>query len=215
MLGFHHHIRDWHHRRIARGDDSAGAPTNCISQYISQGRADCGHLVPSPCPAVGLRLALPQIIHGSISTSHRCCRVIFSWHTATQSDHNTLPFFTRNKSAPARGIWRLLPRLSTARPQTLCSPFQTSRLHPPPSSYPLGDAFLGRRWWDDPKVLLERDILLGPDHDKATEYVAQKGINSSASSARPLPKSKTSNVPLSATTPTLPPCQNLSRLAPP
>ena len=88
--GFHHHIRDWHHRRIARGDHSAGATTNCTSQYTSQDRADWRHPVPSPCPAFGLRLTLPQIIHGSTSTSHSRRRIIFPWHTAIQPDHITL-----------------------------------------------------------------------------------------------------------------------------
>ena len=33
---------------------------------------------------------------------------------------------------------------------------------------------VGRRKWDDPEVLMECDILLGPDGDKAREYVMKK-----------------------------------------
>jgi hypothetical protein len=38
----------------------------------------------------------------------------------------------------------------------------------------LGDALLGRRRWDDPEVLADRDVLLGPDDDAAKRYVEQK-----------------------------------------
>jgi hypothetical protein len=38
--GFHNHIREWHQRRIARGEDSAGTTTNCNAQYHPQDRAE-------------------------------------------------------------------------------------------------------------------------------------------------------------------------------
>jgi hypothetical protein len=38
--------------------------------------------VPRPCPAYGLRLTRPEIIHGSTLTSNRTRRVIYTWLTA-------------------------------------------------------------------------------------------------------------------------------------
>ena len=40
-----------------------------------------------------------------------------------------------------------------------------------PSSSALSDALIGRRSWDDPEVLLERDILLGTDVQASYDYV--------------------------------------------
>jgi hypothetical protein len=69
--------------------------------------------------------------------------------------------------APARGVGGDIPTHSVP-------PFRFPASIVLPSSYPLGDALLGRRRWDDPEVLLERDILLGPDHAAAKQYVEQK-----------------------------------------
>ena len=38
----------------------------------------------------------------------------------------------------------------------------------------MGDALLARRRWDVPEVILERNILLGPDDDLALNYVQEK-----------------------------------------
>jgi hypothetical protein len=69
--------------------------------------------------------------------------------------------------APARGVGGEIPTHSVP-------PFRFPASLVLPSSYPLGDALLGRRRWDDPEVLLERDILLGPDHARAKQYVTEK-----------------------------------------
>jgi hypothetical protein len=42
-----------------------------------------------------------------------------------------------------------------------------------PSSSALSDALIGRRSYDDPEVLMERDILLGHDKDAAQQYINQ------------------------------------------
>jgi hypothetical protein len=175
--GFHKHIREWHQRRVHRGDDSAGATTNCNTQGRRQDRAEWGHPVPRPCPAYGLRLTRPEIIHGSTRTSDRPRRVIYTWLTGILPDHlalenpRTLDWQQvadchRGLEAPSRGVGGDIPTHSLP-------PFRFPASIVLPSSYPLGDALIGRRKWDDPEVLSQRDILLGPDHHLALTFVKQ------------------------------------------
>ena len=47
------------------------------------------------------------------------------------------------------------------------------------SAYALGDALLGRRTWDEEEVLMERNVLLGPNDNTANnlvEKVRQRGV---------------------------------------
>jgi len=69
--------------------------------------------------------------------------------------------------APARGVGGEIPTHSVP-------PFRFPASILLEYSYALGNALVGRRRWDDPEVLMERDILLGPDVDKAREYVMKK-----------------------------------------
>jgi len=118
--GFHHHIQQWHERRIARGEDSAGTTTNCSTQYRTEDRNDWGPPVPRPCPEFGLRLTRPEIIHGSTLSSNSRRRVIYAWHTGIGSDHLTLEnpgtldwqqvaACHRDMEAPARGVGGDIP----------------------------------------------------------------------------------------------------------
>ncbi len=176
--GFHRHIHEWHKRRVTRGEDSTGTTTNCNHQYRPEDRTEWGTPVACPCPAFGLRLTRPEIIHGSTPKCCRRRRVIYAWHTGIQSDHLTLEnpgtlnwegvaACHRDLEAPARGVGGEIPTHSVP-------PFRFPAAIYLESSYPLGDALLARRRWDDPEVVLERNILLGPDHDLALNYVEEK-----------------------------------------
>jgi hypothetical protein len=176
--GFHNHIQEWHQHYIIRGEDSAGTTTNCNTQYSSQDRADFGYPVARPCPAYGLTLTRPEIIHGSPPTSDPTRRVIYTWLTGILPDHLTLekpgtPNWQevaachRDMEAPTRGVGGDTPKHSVP-------PFRFPASVTLLSSYPLGDALLGRRKWDDPEVLMERNILLGPDDARAKQYVDEK-----------------------------------------
>jgi hypothetical protein len=176
--GFHHHIHLWHQRRIARGQDSAGHTTNCSQQYRSEDRADWGHPVPSPCPAFGLRITRPEIIHGSTATSSHRRRVIFPWYTGIQADHLTLetPGMLNWEQIAAchRDLQAPVKTVNGETPKHSLPPFRFPAAIHLESSYPLGDALIGRRRWDDPEVLIERNILLGPYDAIAFAYVQSK-----------------------------------------
>jgi len=176
--GFHRHIQSWHERRDDRGKHSAATTTDCSSRYRQEHRAIWGPPVAQPCPAFGLRLTRPEIIHGSTTTAPRRRRVIYTWHTGIHPDHLTLEnpgnldwnevaACHRDLEAPVRGVGGEMPTHSVP-------PFRFPAALLMESSYALGDALLGRRKWNDPEVLLERDILLGADDNKANQYIAEK-----------------------------------------
>jgi len=73
----------------------------------------------------------------------------------------------RDLEAPAKTVNGEIPKYSLP-------PFRFPAAINLGSSYPLGDALIARRRWDDPEVLAERDILFGPDDQLALAYVQTK-----------------------------------------
>ena len=175
--GFHRHIQEWHRRRIDRRDDSSGTTTNCSQTYLPEDRRELGYPVPRSAPKLGFRVTLPQIIHGSTPISTKPRRVIYTWLSGVEEDLQTfenkgtldwdqVSACHRNLEAPARGVGGDIPTHSVP-------PFRFPASLVLESSSALGDALVARRRWDDPEVLSERDILFGPDHEKAGAYVRQ------------------------------------------
>ncbi|KAI9770494.1 MAG: hypothetical protein M1839_003175 [Geoglossum umbratile] len=174
--GFHHHIHEWHKRLIDRGEDTAGFTTNCSAAYRAQDRRDWGEPVPMPCPALGLRLTRPEIIHGSTPHSYRRRRSLFAWHTGIDDTHikldlkgtlswNDLATCHRDLEAPSREPSGQAPRYGLPG-------FRFPGSIIVGSSSAIGDALVGRRKWTDPQVLQERDILLGDNNKAAHSYVS-------------------------------------------
>ncbi|KAI9781623.1 MAG: hypothetical protein M1839_005840 [Geoglossum umbratile] len=174
--GFHHHIHEWHKGLIDRGEDTAGYTNNCSAAYRAQDRKDWGELVPMPCPALGLRLTRPEIIHGSTPHSYRRRRSLFAWHTGIDDTHtkldlkgtlswNDLATCHRDLEAPSREPSGQAPRYGLPG-------FRFPGSIIVGSSSAIGDALIGRRKWTDPQVLQERDILLGDNNKAAHSYVS-------------------------------------------
>ncbi|KAI9777789.1 MAG: hypothetical protein M1839_008584 [Geoglossum umbratile] len=175
--GFHHQIHEWHKRLIDRGEDTAGFTTNCSAAYRAQDRRDWGEPVPMPCPALGLRLTRPEIIHGSTPHSYRRRRSLFAWHTGIDNTHteldlkgtlswNNLATCHRDLEAPSREPSGQAPRYGLPG-------FRFPGSIIVGSSSAIGDALVGRRKWTDPQVLQERDILLGDNNEDAHSYVSR------------------------------------------
>ncbi|KAH0545339.1 hypothetical protein FGG08_000638 [Glutinoglossum americanum] len=173
--GFHHHIRDWHKRLIDRGEDTAGFTTNCSAAYRVQDRKDWGEPIPMPCPALGLRLTRPEIIHGSTPRSYRRRRSLFAWYTGIDDTHtsldmkgtlswNDLAACHRDLEAPSREPSGQAPRYGLPG-------FRFPGSVITRSSSAIGDVLVGRRKWTDPQAMRERDILLGSDDAAARSYV--------------------------------------------
>ncbi|KAH0536266.1 hypothetical protein FGG08_006845 [Glutinoglossum americanum] len=53
ILSFHHHIKEWHARRLGCGKDLAGFTTNCSTSYRTEDRRDWGEPEPASYPAFG------------------------------------------------------------------------------------------------------------------------------------------------------------------
>src|SRR5579859_1770244 len=174
---FHRHIHEWHKRRIERGEDSGGTTTNCNTQYRREDRTDWGPPVPSPCPAYGLRMTRPEIIHGSTGSCDRRRRVIYAWLTGIEEDELSLDNADmldweqvaachRDLEAPGRGV-------SGDRPSHSLPPFRFPGAIYMESAYAIGDALLGRRKWMDEEAIKQRDIVLGDDDELARRFIAE------------------------------------------
>ena len=175
VKGFHRYLRAWHNRLLQRGWKGGGPTTNCSSAYCAEDRAEWGDPVGVPCTAWGVRITLPQLIHGSTPVSKRRRRTILLWFMCIGADHEQLE---------VEGClgWSEVRRCHLDLEVPLRDPSGYGhRLGAPKerfagsvvlgSSSALGDALVGRRKWTDPEVIRERDTLLGSDSTVALKYV--------------------------------------------
>lgn len=171
--GFHHHIRDWYACARTRDKRRVGATTNCNAIYRKEDEGRWGAPAPQPCGAFGLRVTLPTLIHGSTPWSDRRRRSLFAWHTAIGDDHETL-------TDTGAMSWSQLAACHRDMRIPAREPSGGAPLHRVPDWVfpgglvldrvsPLAGALVGARRWTDPAVLQERDILLGPDDERARE----------------------------------------------
>lgn len=173
--GFHHHIKDWFLKVVARGQSSTGFTTNCSSTYNKEDQETWGKPQPTPCSAFSLRITRPDIIHGSTNQAPTRRRTLFAWYKALDDDHNLF-----------KGTGKLTWSDVAACHRDLMIPSEEPSgqqlKHPlPKESFPgavalpslsyLGDALIGRRKWKDPWVMVERERLLGKHHKEACCYV--------------------------------------------
>ena len=175
--GFHLQIHEWQRMLNAGGiKRSQGATTDCSSTvYTSEHRQIWGEPKPLPCKKGDVRMTLPSVIHGSTAVSHRRRRCIFSWHMGIKDDGETLELDdlpTVSELARChrdRRIPRCQPNGAKLRHSAINEPFPPTTLIS--GVYPVGDALLGLRSWDDHEVLEERNVLLGPDRKAAMRHV--------------------------------------------
>jgi len=173
--GFHEHIRAWFLRLQQRGWKGSGPTTNCSSAYQAEDRAEWGEPVGLPCPAWGIRITLPQLIHGSTPVSRQRRRTVLPWYTHIDANHEKLEIpgclswseirqCHLDLEVPGRDPSGYGPRLGAPKER-----FGGSVVLGSTSA--LGDALVGRRKWTDVEVIRERNILLGPDSDAAQNYI--------------------------------------------
>ena len=188
-------VHKWYAGIVKRGQNKSGTTTDASKRYLSQDREKFGKPIPAPCPAGGVRLTRPDIIHGSTSKMPRQRRVLYSWHTAIQQDLKTLEIPGQltwdeisnchlNMVAPTRGVGG--EAITHSLP-----PYRFPAAIAMESVSPLCDALIGRRNWNDPEVLMERDIVLGDDDGAALEYISrtrEKLLNSFMVAASKLEK---------------------------
>ncbi len=174
--GFHRWIAEWWARVVERRENRDGYTTNAKNIYTAQDQQDFGRLVPVPCKRGTIRISRPEILHGSTAVANKRRRIVFVGHYGIQTDHETLDldeaerwtelvkchqaFVTPRKSTSGEGFRYGRPTF-TFRGVTKLN--HTSNV---------GDAMVGARRWDDPRVMKERDILLGADDEAALRMVA-------------------------------------------
>jgi len=181
VLGFHRFIRQWANRLLERGDIEkgfTGHSTNCNQIYRSQDQRDFGNHTPTPCPAFGLRITRPDVIHGSTSGSIKRRRSAFAWFSGVKDDHSTLDGTGTMTWGQVANCHRdhAIP-LHEPSGQQLRHAQKYYNLFPATvgidSTSALGDALIGRRKWTDPAVLRDRNIVLGNDDEKARWFIQE------------------------------------------
>jgi len=173
--GFHKYATQWYERLIKRGTEPTGTTTNAVKLYLPEDEKSFGSFVPQVCKPGDVRITRPEIIHGSTpnATIHR--RVIYPWFTGIREDHHTLEIpgqlswsevaaCHRDMLAPRRGVGGNTVSFS-------CPVYRFAAGIHMPSSSALSDALIGRRSWEDPEVLYERDVLLGSDPKASQTYI--------------------------------------------
>jgi len=175
--GFFRHAEEWHNRTVSRDRCATnGVTTDASKNYLPEDERDFGRAIPMPCPAFGVRITRPDMIHGSTSKASRRRRVIYPWYTSIKADHSTLERpgqltweeisqSHRDLEAPLRGVGG--DQVTRDRPA-----YRFPAALSMNSSSPLCDALIGRRRWDDPSVLVERDMVLGDNDAVARSYVS-------------------------------------------
>ena len=162
---------------VKLGQNQSGTTTDSKKRYLHHDRKKFGQSIPAPCPSSGVRLTRPDIIHGSTSKMPRRRRVLYSWHTAIQTDLKTLEIPGQltwdevsnchlNMVAPTRGVGG--EAITHSLP-----PYRFPAAIAMESVSPLCDTLIGRRNWNDIEVFMERDIILGEDDAAALEYISQ------------------------------------------
>jgi hypothetical protein len=131
----------------------------------------------TPIANISLELSRADKLDQSMPRQHHIGQVVRSWYCAIDKDHNLLgngcallwdelAACHRDLEAPVRGPYGQLP------------PFGRPAYRFPgsvvlDSTSALGEALIGRRKWNDPQVLQERDIVLGDDDSRALAFVNQ------------------------------------------
>jgi hypothetical protein len=175
--GFHRHAADWYKRLVARQKEPKGTTTNAKKLYQPEDEATWGPLVSQVCNPGDVRITRPEVIHGSTDYASIVRRVIYPWFTAIHNDHTTLEIpgqlswqqvaaCHRDMLAPRRGVGGDTVSFS-------CPIYRFAASVSMPSSSPLSDALIGRRSWEDPEVLYERDIILGDNAKAAQDFIRQ------------------------------------------
>jgi hypothetical protein len=177
VLGFHQQIQAWWERVRQRGLNRSGHTTNAKTIYLPEDERLFGKLTPVPCKRGAIRITRPEILHGSTSKAVQRRRTVFVWHYGIREDHETLDLEEAERWSD---LVRCHQGFQTPEKSTSGEGFRYGRpLFPFPGTTKLGstslvgDAMVGARRWDDPRVMEERDILLGNDTKAAWELVEE------------------------------------------
>jgi hypothetical protein len=141
--------------------------------YTAKDRVRFGRPVPAPCPAWGIRLSRSDIIHGSTDEGTQLRRVMFPWFTAINDDHKSMEnpdcMNWEDLSSCHKDLVGPIKESLGDQPRKGVAGVRFPGAIPVRSAYSLPLALVGLKEWTEPDVIFERNILLGPDDDRALE----------------------------------------------
>jgi hypothetical protein len=151
--------------------------SNVIIERTTMGDPSDDVVHTTPIANVNLELSRANKFDEPMSRQHHISQIVQSWYCAIDKDHNLLgngcalswdelAACHRDLEAPIRGPYGQQPLFG--RPAYR---FPASVILDSTSA--LGEALIGRRKWNDPQVLQERDIVLGDDDGRAHTFVNQ------------------------------------------
>lgn len=174
--GMHKRLGEWWKDVLSRSggekvQGTSGRVHNVQPLWHSSDAAKYGDWTPVPCSRGDVRITKPELIHGSTETT-AIRRTILPWYMGVESDGSTL-------DTAESGSWDQLC-IAHAR-QT--APYSSPSGHPnmfgaiphrfaPATRLTLdsavSQALVCGRHWDDPAVIQEANLLLGPDRAAAS-----------------------------------------------
>jgi len=184
LLGMHKHLKQWWREVSGRLERKGKKPKDGAVIVIRPEMWDKRDIrkygidfTPQPCHQGQARVSLPHLPHGALGPAKRSRRTILPWYMGIQEDHETLDTIEA-------GTWS---QLSGAHRDLLPGPTSPSGLHnlfgQPPYAFPaavpvtglgpISDALVGRIRWDNPLVLQDLELLLGPLEQPRNQYIQE------------------------------------------
>ncbi len=174
--GFHKHIENWWKKVEARGRAPNGHVHGLEKIYLKENIAEYGDFVPVPCQRGGVRVTMPEILHGSTHNGGGVVRrTILPWFVAVSDNGQTLD----NEESDS---WADIARAhSTQKALNLTPSGLANRFGPipyrfPPSTQlyldsPISQALCCRTTWADPMVQAQANLVLGADRQRARRII--------------------------------------------
>jgi hypothetical protein len=173
----HKHIGEWWKRVNERGLAADGFVHRITEPMFTRQDAQDfkTQWMEVPCKQGAVRITLPHLPHGSCGPCIKLRRTMLPWFVGIQPDHRTLDTIES-------GTWDDLAKVHRDLTKQPISPSGYPNMYGAiPYRFPgtvvltglgaLSDALVGRRRWDDPAVLRERDIVLGSDRKAANQFI--------------------------------------------
>ncbi len=174
--GFHNHIENWWKKVKARGRAPNGHVHGLEKIYLKEDIAEYGDFVPVPCQRGGVRMTMPEILHGSTHNNGGVVRrTILPWFVAVSDNGQTLD----NEESDS---WADIARAHSTQealnltPSGLANRFGPIPYRFPPSTQlhldsPISQALCCRTTWADPMVQAQANLVLGADRQRARRII--------------------------------------------
>jgi len=167
LPGMHHHLESWwadlKARGLAKGDgfvhkiSDQDWTTEDVEKYATD-------WVAQPCEKGDVRITMPHLPHGAKGPSTGTRRTMLPWFVGVQDDHDNLEVTeggTWAELADAHRDLKAPPRTPSGHANLYGAiPYRFPAAVELTAASALSDALLGRRRWDSPAVIRDRDLLL-------------------------------------------------------